>query len=91
MERKRSLSSLITLAALPLMLLGMGSVLGQIAGSTTIGINAEEMKAVAIGWSATRQILGTPVYTDAEANQKVLYSPEQNGEALASGVAGAAL
>jgi sporulation protein YlmC with PRC-barrel domain len=39
----------------------------QIAGSTTLGVTVEELKAVAIGWSAKRQILGKPVYNDQNA------------------------
>jgi sporulation protein YlmC with PRC-barrel domain len=39
----------------------------QVAGSTTLGVTVEELKAVAIGWSAKRQILGKPVYNDQNA------------------------
>ena len=41
----------------------------QIAGSTRVGITVEEMRAVAIGWSAKKQILRQPVYN--EQKQKV--------------------
>ena len=41
----------------------------QIAGSTTLGVTVEELKAVAIGWSAKRQILGKAVYN--EKNMRV--------------------
>jgi len=64
MERKRSLSILVILAALAVMLTGAGSVHGQVAG-----ISTEEMKVVAVGWSATKQILGKDVYNDT--NQKI--------------------
>jgi len=39
----------------------------QVAGSTTLGITVEELKAVAVGWSAKRQILGKPVYNEQNA------------------------
>jgi len=36
----------------------------QVAGSTTLAISVEELKAVAIGWSAKKKILGKDVYND---------------------------
>src|SRR4030095_2248006 len=41
----------------------------QVAGSTTLAISVEELKAVAIGWSAKKKILGKDVYNDN--NEKV--------------------
>jgi sporulation protein YlmC with PRC-barrel domain len=41
----------------------------QVAGSTRLGVAVEEMKAVALGWSVTKQILGQNVYN--EQNQRV--------------------
>jgi len=41
----------------------------QVAGSTRVGVTVEEMRAVAIGWSAKKQILRQPVYN--EQKQKV--------------------
>jgi hypothetical protein len=46
-----------------------GSLGAQVAGSTTIGISVEEIKAVALGWSAKKKILGKPVYNDK--NEKI--------------------
>jgi sporulation protein YlmC with PRC-barrel domain len=40
-----------------------------VAGSATIGVAVEEMKAVALGWSAKKQILDKDVYNDS--NDKV--------------------
>src|SRR5262245_31308031 len=40
-----------------------------VAGSATIGVAVEEMKAVALGWSAKKQILDKDVYNDN--NEKV--------------------
>src|SRR5262245_25890502 len=44
-------------------------VQAQVAGSTTIGVSVEEIKAVALGWSAKKKILGKPVYNDK--NEKI--------------------
>lgn len=46
-----------------------GSASAQVAGSTTVGVAVSEMKELAIGWSAKKQILGKPVYN--EKNEKV--------------------
>jgi hypothetical protein len=52
--------------ALPLVA-GMASA--GVAGSATIGVAVEEMKAVALGWSAKKRILDKDVYNDG--NEKV--------------------
>ncbi len=44
-------------------------VSAQVAGSTSLGVTAEELRAVAIGWSAKKQVLGKTVYN--ENNEKV--------------------
>jgi sporulation protein YlmC with PRC-barrel domain len=36
----------------------------QVAGSTLLGVAAAEMREVAFGWSAKRQVLGKAVYND---------------------------
>jgi sporulation protein YlmC with PRC-barrel domain len=41
----------------------------QVAGSTFVGSSYTELRDVAMGWSAKRQILGHPVYNDL--NEKV--------------------
>ena len=47
----------------------VGNLSAQIAGSTTPGMSVEELKTIARGWSATKQILGKSVYNDK--NEKV--------------------
>ena len=47
----------------------VGNVAAQIAGSTTPGMSVEELQTIARGWSATKQILGKPVYN--AKNEKV--------------------
>jgi sporulation protein YlmC with PRC-barrel domain len=41
-------------------------VAAQVAGSTTTGVTVEELKTIALGWSAKKQILGKPVYNDRD-------------------------
>ena len=47
-----------------LVLVPGGYAAAQVAGSTTVGVAVEEMKAVAFGWSVKRQILGQAVYNE---------------------------
>ena len=57
-------------ALLCTVLLASGSsAAAQIAGSTRLGVAVEEMRIVANGWSAKKQILRQPVYN--EQQQKV--------------------
>jgi sporulation protein YlmC with PRC-barrel domain len=41
-------------------------VAAQVAGSTSTGVTVEELKTIALGWSAKKQILGKPVYNDRD-------------------------
>ena len=52
-----------------MLIVAVGNVSAQVAGSTTLGMSVEELKTIARGWSATKQILGKPVYNDK--NEKV--------------------
>jgi sporulation protein YlmC with PRC-barrel domain len=50
----------------------VGNLSAQIAGSTTPGMSVEELKTIARGWSATKQMLGKSVYNDRnDRNEKV--------------------
>jgi sporulation protein YlmC with PRC-barrel domain len=55
--------SIALLASIP------GSALAQVAGSTRLGVTVEQTSAVALGWSAKKQVLRQPVYN--EQNQRV--------------------
>jgi len=46
-----------------------GSLYAQIAGSTLLGVEYAELRDVATGWSAKRQLLGQAIYN--EKNEKV--------------------
>src|SRR4051794_32785337 len=59
---------LLTLGSLTLVA-AAGSTSAQVAGSTRLGVAVEEMKDVAMGWSAKKQVLGETVYN--EENDKV--------------------
>jgi PRC-barrel domain len=67
-----------------------GTVVAQIAGSTTMGVAVTELNDVALGWSAKKHILGRPVYN--EKGEKIgtvddlIISPE---EALSFAIIGA--
>jgi len=52
-----------------LVLVPGGYAAAQVAGSTRLGVAMEEMKAVALGWSVKKQILGQYVYN--VQNQRV--------------------
>ena len=41
----------------------------QVAGSTVLGVASAELREVATGWSAKRQVLGKPVFNDN--NEKI--------------------
>ena len=58
------------LALAGLIVAGTGSeIRAQVAGSTTMGVTVEEMKVVALGWSAKKKIMGKAVYNDK--NEKI--------------------
>jgi sporulation protein YlmC with PRC-barrel domain len=70
----------------------VGTSSAQIAGSTTPGISVEELKTIARGWSATKQILGKSVYNDK--NDKVgdvddlIIAPDSSASYAIIGVGG---
>lgn len=49
--------------------LSANPVLAQVAGSTRLGVSTEEMRTVALGWSAEKAILDQSVYN--EQNDKI--------------------
>lgn len=44
----------------------MGAANAQVAGSTEVGVSVEELRTVAVGWSAKKHILGKTVYNEAK-------------------------
>jgi sporulation protein YlmC with PRC-barrel domain len=47
-----------------MMVVAAVDVTAQVAGSVTTGVTVEELKTIARGWSATKQILRKSVYND---------------------------
>ena len=43
-----------------------GTALGQVAGSTLVGVTVEEQKVLAVGWSAKKHILGKAVHNSSD-------------------------
>jgi sporulation protein YlmC with PRC-barrel domain len=60
-------ANMLVVASLALMAPGLAGA--QIAGSTLLGVAAAELRDVATGWSAKRQVLGQPVFN--EKSEKV--------------------
>ena len=56
------LSQILVLTGFVLIAPNVGQA--QVAGSTLIGVEAAELRDVATGWSAKRQVLGAPIYND---------------------------
>ena len=54
----------IALASLSLALFA-GAASAQVAGTTTVGVSATRLEAVALGWSAKKQIIGQTVLNGA--------------------------
>ena len=58
-----------------------GTALGQVAGSTTIGVTVEEQKSLVMGWSAKKHILGEAVYNSSDekigAVEDLIITPEK--------------
>ena len=52
-----------------IVLLGSGNTAAQVAGSTTVGVTAAELKQVILGWSAKKKLLGKNVFN--ETNEKL--------------------
>jgi hypothetical protein len=46
------------------MLLGIWTDCAQVADSNPLGVSADEMTAITLGWSVKKKILGKPVYND---------------------------
>ena len=70
MNGRAVLGGVAAVALAGLVVVGSAGRLGaQVAGSTTIGVSVDEIKAVAIGWSAKKKILGKAVYN--ENKQKI--------------------
>lgn len=63
-----------------------------VAGTTTIGVAVEEMKAVALGWSTKKQILDKDVYNDSNEKvgkvEDIIVAPDKSVSYVILGVGG---
>ena len=54
----------------------------QVAGSTVVGVAATELREVALGWSAKRQVFGKPVFNDKDerigAVDDIIIAPDES-------------
>jgi len=55
---------LVAMTSVAVLLGATSASLGQVAGSTQLGVAAAELREITSGWSAKRQILGQSVYND---------------------------
>ena len=70
MKSRKGWAGMTALAFAGLIVVGVGGEIdAQVAGSTTVGVSVEELKVVALGWSAKKKILGKAVYN--EKNEKI--------------------
>lgn len=58
------MKKLVMGALISISMVGAGSALAQVAGSTTTGVAVAEMQEVALGWSAKKQILGKTIFNE---------------------------
>jgi sporulation protein YlmC with PRC-barrel domain len=75
-----------------MMAVAAGNVAAQVAGSTTIGVSPDEVKTLARGWSAKKQILGKPVYNDQDERvgevEDLIIAPDKSLSYAIIGVGG---
>jgi sporulation protein YlmC with PRC-barrel domain len=57
---------LLAMTAVSVLLGASNASLGQVVGSTQLGVAMAELREVTTGWSAKRQILGQTVYNDKD-------------------------
>ena len=72
------------------LILGVTPAAAQVAGSTTLGVSVAELRDVMEGWSAKRQILGEPVYSDKQERigvvEDIIIAPDKK---VSYGIVGA--
>jgi len=82
-------ATLISFAS-AVLIIGVTPVVAQVAGSTVLGVSVAELRDVMEGWSAKRQILGQPVYSDKQERigtvDDIIISPNKS---VSYGIVGA--
>jgi len=73
-----------------ILILGVTPAAAQVAGSTALGVSVAELRDVMEGWSAKRQILGEPVYSDNQERigviEDIIIAPDKK---VSYGIVGA--
>jgi sporulation protein YlmC with PRC-barrel domain len=85
--------SIVVVSVMSLALsLAVGMAGAGVAGTSTIGVAVEEMKAVALGWSAKKQILDKDVYNDKDEKvgkvEDLIVAPDKAVSYVIVGVGG---
>ena len=85
--------SIVVVSVMSLALsLAVGMAGAGVAGTSTLGVAVEEMKAVALGWSAKRQILDKDVYNDKDEKvgvvEDLIVAPDKAVSYVIVGVGG---
>ena len=87
---KKGIVVALALSVVLSLVAGMASA--GVAGSATIGVAVEEMKAVALGWSAKKQILDKDVYNDKDEKvgkvEDLIVAPDKAVSYVIVGVGG---
>ena len=72
------------------LILGVTPTVAQVAGSTMLGVSVAELRDVMEGWSAKRQMLGEPVYSDKQERigtvEDIIIAPDKK---VSYGIVGA--
>ena len=85
--------SIVVVSVMSLALsLAVGMAWAGVAGTSTLGVAVEEMKAVALGWSAKKQILDKDVYNDKDEKvgvvEDLIVAPDKAVSYVIVGVGG---
>jgi ATP-dependent protease HslVU (ClpYQ) peptidase subunit len=85
--------SIVVVSVMSLALsLAVGMAAAGVAGTATIGVAVEEMKAVALGWSAKKQIMDKDVYNDKDEKvgkvEDMIVAPDKAVSYVIIGVGG---
>ena len=88
----KRLSTILILTAIALLLRPTDAAVAQVAGSTTLGVAVAEAREVAIGWSASKTILGHTVYNDQSEKvgkiDDIIITPRNNVSYVIVGAGG---
>jgi len=72
---------LVAMTSVAVLLGATSASLGQVAGSTQLGVAAAELREITSGWSAKRQIMGQTVYNDKDESvgkvEDIIIAPDK--------------